>query len=70
MGVSNVRRHDVRALLLENIHPNATALFEAEGISVETVDRALDEDALIERLSGVHLLGIRSKTQVSARVVE
>ena len=68
--MSNVRRHDVRALLLENIHPNATALFEAEGFSVETLDRALDEDALIERLSGVQLLGIRSKTQVSARVLE
>jgi D-3-phosphoglycerate dehydrogenase len=68
--VSNASRRDVRALLLENIHPNATALFEAEGYEVETLDRALDEDALIERLPGVHLLGIRSKTQVTSRVLE
>ncbi|HEY3685418.1 MAG TPA: phosphoglycerate dehydrogenase [Streptosporangiaceae bacterium] len=68
--MSNASRRDVRALLLENIHPNATALFEAEGYAVETLDRALDEDALIERLPGVHLLGIRSKTQVTSRVLE
>jgi D-3-phosphoglycerate dehydrogenase len=38
----------------------------AEGYQVDTVGRALDEDELIARLDGVHLLGIRSKTQVTA----
>jgi D-3-phosphoglycerate dehydrogenase len=55
----------VRALLLEGIHPDAVALLSAEGHHVETVSRALDEDELIARLDGVHLLGIRSKTSVS-----
>ena len=68
--MSNVRRHDVRALLLENIHPNAKAVFEAEGYAVETLDRALDENSLIERLSGVNVLGIRSKSQITSRVLE
>ena len=58
----------VKALLLENIHPDAVARLEAEGIAVETSGRALDEDELIERIDGVTLLGIRSKTRVTARV--
>jgi D-3-phosphoglycerate dehydrogenase / 2-oxoglutarate reductase len=56
----------VRALLLENIHPDAASRLKSEGFDVETESRALDEDELIARLDGVHLLGIRSKTTVSA----
>ena len=58
-----------RALLLENIHPEAVTRLESEGYIVETARGALDEDELIERIEGVSLLGIRSKTQVSARVL-
>jgi D-3-phosphoglycerate dehydrogenase len=59
----------VRVLLLESIHPDAVSRLEAEGHLVESARTALDEDELIERLDGVHLLGIRSKTQVTARVL-
>ncbi|MGI5242739.1 phosphoglycerate dehydrogenase [Dactylosporangium sp. CA-139066] len=59
----------VRVLLLENIHPVAVERLRSEGYEVETVGRALDEDELIARLDGVHLLGIRSKSQVTARVL-
>jgi D-3-phosphoglycerate dehydrogenase len=59
----------VRVLLLENIHTDAVARLESEGFLVETLGRALDEDELIERIDGVHLLGIRSKTRVTARVL-
>jgi D-3-phosphoglycerate dehydrogenase / 2-oxoglutarate reductase len=59
----------VRALLLENIHPDGVARLESEGYLVESVGRALDEDELVERVDGVQLLGIRSKTQVTARVL-
>ena len=60
----------VRVLLLENIHADAVARLEAEGYQVESVRSALDEDELIERIAGVHLLGIRSKIQVTAKVLE
>jgi D-3-phosphoglycerate dehydrogenase len=60
----------LRALLLESIHPDAADLLTAAGFDVEAVDRALDEDELLQRLSDVALLGIRSKTQISRRVVE
>jgi len=60
----------VRVLLLEQIHPDATALLTSAGFQVETLDRALDEDELVERVGDVTLLGIRSKTHVTARVLD
>jgi len=56
--------------LLEQIHPDAIALLTSAGFEVESLDRALDEDELIERIGGVTLLGIRSKTNVTQRVLE
>ena len=63
-------RARIRILLLENIHPAAVERLEEAGYTVESHKGALDEDALIEALRGVHVLGVRSKTQVSARVLE
>src|SRR3954468_10583425 len=60
----------VRVLLLESIHPDAVSRLESEGYQVESVRTALDEVELIVRIRGVHLLGIRSKTQVTAKVLE
>jgi D-3-phosphoglycerate dehydrogenase len=60
----------VRVLLLESIHADAVARLEAEGYQVESVRNALDETELIERIQGVHLLGIRSKTKVTADVLK
>lgn len=59
----------MRALLLETLHPKATDILTAAGIAVDNVAGALDEDELIEALQGVELLGIRSKTQVTERVL-
>jgi D-3-phosphoglycerate dehydrogenase len=63
-------RNRIKMLLLENIHPAAVERLEEAGYSVETMKGALDEDDLIEAIKGVHVLGIRSKTNVSARVLE
>ncbi len=60
----------LRALLLENIHPDAAARLSKDGYQVETVSRALAEDELIAAVGGVHLLGIRSGTQVTQRVLD
>ena len=59
----------VRALLLETLHPQATEILTSAGIAVDNRVGALDEDELIEALKGVQLLGIRSKTQVTERVL-
>src|ERR1700691_1407923 len=58
-----------RALLVENIHPDASARLAKEGCEVETLPRALGENELIEAIRGVNLLGIRSGTQVTERVL-
>jgi D-3-phosphoglycerate dehydrogenase / 2-oxoglutarate reductase len=56
-------------LLLENIHPDATARLVKDGYQVQTAARALDEDELIAALAGVQVLGIRSGTKVTERVL-
>jgi D-3-phosphoglycerate dehydrogenase len=60
----------VKALLLENLHPLAARILTDVGIEVETRVGALDEDELIAALDGVELLGIRSKTSVTSRVLD
>jgi D-3-phosphoglycerate dehydrogenase len=59
-----------RVLLLESVHPAAEQILRSSGFDVEAIGRALDEDELAERIAGVHLLGIRSKTHVTRRVLE
>jgi D-3-phosphoglycerate dehydrogenase len=59
----------IKVLLLENIHESARQLFAAEHFQVELLKHALKEDELISRMPDIHLLGIRSKTQVSARAL-
>lgn len=61
---------DVRVLLLENIHADGRDFLRGKGYQVETIDHALDEDELIERIRGVHILGIRSTTYITERVLD
>ncbi|KAA9338202.1 phosphoglycerate dehydrogenase [Hymenobacter busanensis] len=63
-------KNRIRVLLLENPDARAAELFKAEGYQLETVPGGLDEDELVQRIEGVSILGIRSKTQVTARVLE
>ena len=60
----------MKALLLENIHPDGVRLLTERGITVESVTGALDPDELAAALPGVQLLGIRSKTTVTRTVLE
>jgi D-3-phosphoglycerate dehydrogenase / 2-oxoglutarate reductase len=60
----------VHVLLLENIHPDAAARLGKDGYHVETTPRALDEDELIAAVRDVELLGIRSGTHVTERVLD
>jgi D-3-phosphoglycerate dehydrogenase / 2-oxoglutarate reductase len=59
-----------RVLLLENIHPDAASRLVKDGYQVETGTRSLDEDELIEAIAGVQVLGIRSGTHVTGRVLD
>jgi D-3-phosphoglycerate dehydrogenase len=59
----------IRVLLLENIHPQAEALFREEGYQVECLPGALDEEELSARIAEVSILGIRSKTRLTEKVL-
>ena len=60
----------MKVLLLENPHTVADETFHRYGCEVQRISGALDEDDLIKALAGVDILGIRSKTQVTAKVLE
>ena len=62
-------KNRIKILLLENVHPDAFTKLSTDGFSVETVSKSLSEDELIEKIKDVHVLGIRSKTQVTEKVV-
>jgi D-3-phosphoglycerate dehydrogenase len=64
-------RTKIKVLLLENISPSASREMAAAGYTeVKHVNSALDEAQLIKAVRGVHLLGIRSKTQITRNVID
>lgn len=60
----------IKVLLLENVHPKAVNAFKKEGFQVELLKGALDEEELIEKIKDVSILGLRSKTNLTKRVLE
>ncbi len=60
----------MKVLLLENIENAATENFIKEGYQVESLKSALDEDELIKKIKDVSILGIRSKTKVTKKVLD
>ncbi len=61
----------IRVLLLEGVNDSAVELMIAAGYSnLERLPKALDGEALLEAVKGVHILGIRSRTQVDAEVFD
>ena len=59
-------KENIKVLLLEGVHPSAHEVFGAQGFQIEAVKGALSEQELCQKIQDVHLLGIRSKTQVTA----
>jgi D-3-phosphoglycerate dehydrogenase len=60
----------VKVLLLEGIHPIAAEAFRRAGFEIDLRSGSLSEDELVDELAGVSLLGIRSNTRVTPRVLE
>ncbi len=60
----------INILLLENIHPSAIKLFRDKGYTnIESITGSINEKELLDKMANVHLLGIRSKTQVSEAIL-
>ncbi|WP_323756891.1 phosphoglycerate dehydrogenase [Roseivirga sp.] len=69
-GALSYPKNRIKMLLLESVHPNALAKLKEEGFSVESYPAGLDEDELCEKIKGIHVLGLRSKTQVTTKVIK
>ena len=64
-------KEKINILLLENISEKAVANIKEHGyVSVKKLGGALSEDDLIREIKDVHLLGIRSKTQITQKVLD
>lgn len=61
----------IKILFLENISDAAIKVFRDAGYTdIKKIGGALTEDQLIDEIKNVHLLGIRSKTQVTDKVLK
>ncbi|MFA6228677.1 MAG: phosphoglycerate dehydrogenase [Rhodanobacter sp.] len=63
-------RQDIKVLLLEGVSPSAVDVFHRAGYSqVELHAKSLPEDELKQRIADAHIVGIRSRTQLTAEVL-
>ncbi|WP_259454863.1 phosphoglycerate dehydrogenase [Moraxella catarrhalis] len=67
----SLNKEKIRFLLLEGVHENALkVLNEAGYTNIECISSALDEAELIEKIKDAHFIGIRSRTQLTRKVLE
>lgn len=66
-----VHKATLKAVLLEGIHPSAVEVLRQGGYThIETHAKALAGAELLAALQGAHFVGIRSRTQLTAEVLE
>jgi D-3-phosphoglycerate dehydrogenase / 2-oxoglutarate reductase len=64
-------KEKVRILFLENISDVAVKNFRQSGyVKVDKISKALTEDQLMQEIKDVHILGIRSKTQITKNILD
>ena len=67
----SLQKDKIRFLLLEGVHQNALDVLHAAGYkNIDYRKTALDEDALIEAIKDAHFVGIRSRTQITEKVLD
>ena len=67
----SLERNKLKVVLLEGIHPSAVEAFTADGYTqIETRPKALEGQALIDAIADAHFVGLRSRTQLTAEVLE
>lgn len=70
MSKLSLAKDKIRILLLEGVHENAVKVFKNAGYSnIEFHKKALDEDVLKEKIKDAHVVGIRSRTQLTEDVI-
>jgi D-3-phosphoglycerate dehydrogenase len=67
---TSLEKSKIKILLLEGVHQSAVDTLNAQGYnSIDYVTGALSEDALIEKIKDAHFVGIRSRTQLTEKVL-
>jgi D-3-phosphoglycerate dehydrogenase len=67
----SVAKDKLKFVLLEGIHPSAVAALAADGYTnVVTAPKALSGRELVDTIADAHFVGIRSRTQLTADVIE
>jgi D-3-phosphoglycerate dehydrogenase len=61
---------DIKVLLLENVNETGQNILRGQKYQVEALKASLPEDQLIEKIKDVHVIGIRSKTKLTANVLK
>ena len=69
-GALSYPKNRIKVLLLENIHPKAAQIIEEEGYQLEIYSAGMTEEELCERIKDVSIVGIRSKTNITKKVLE
>lgn len=71
MAKTSLDKDKIKVLLLEGIHPSCAATFQADGYTqIEYHKKSLPEDKLLKAISDAYIVGIRSATHLTARVLE
>lgn len=70
MKIGGMTQSSFRVLLVENIHPVAKDELEKAGYEVELLSYAPSEEELIKLLPGYSAIGIRSKTEITDKVLK
>ncbi len=66
----SLEKSKIKILLLEGVHESAIEAFEQQGYTnIELYPGSLSQEDLIKKISDIHILGIRSRTQVNAEVM-
>ena len=69
-ALTSFPKEKINILFLENISEKAVQQFKQnEYANVKKIAGALSEDELIKEIKDVHLIGIRSKTQITPKVL-
>ncbi|WP_444899613.1 phosphoglycerate dehydrogenase [Microbulbifer sp. VAAC004] len=67
----SLQKDKIRILLLEGVHQSAIDLLASRGYTnIEFLKTSLPEDQLIEKIADAHFIGIRSRTQLTRKVLE
>ncbi|MEH8015808.1 phosphoglycerate dehydrogenase [Rheinheimera muenzenbergensis] len=67
----SLAKDKIKILLLEGLHQSAVQSFKNQGYSnIEYLKTSLPEEELIERIKDVHFIGIRSRTQLTEKVLD